>query len=236
RIAGAEADDQAISEHAVQRLHLVGEHRVGEQRDPRDERTEHDPGGLDRERAEQDARLQRGVVGSGDGPEMVEDEHTVEAQLLRSARGRQRLFRVVAELRKRQSDAQASAAAPMAPARSPSSAGTMLMTGRRSAASTRSANATRVGSNRTSPASTSPPPITNISGSKTLARFASPSASHQANRPKTARAPASPSMAARVTCSPRTASGSSPASSRTRGTWPAWAASRARRPSPLPDA
>ncbi len=96
--------------------------------------------------------------------------------------------------------------------------------------------AARVGASSSSPASASPPPTMTTSGSSRFSRLAMPSATHQANWRSTSNAPGSPSAAASVTCSPRTASGSPPARLTSPGAVPASAASRPRRPSPLPEA
>ena len=109
----------------------------------------------------------------------------------------------------------------MAPARSPSCGGDdahRRPVVRRPGRDRGSARAP--GSSSNSPASPRPPPMTTTSGSTMFTRFATPSATHHASSRITARAPASPSRAAAVTCSPRTASGSPPASSTIRADRP----------------
>ena len=69
-----------------------------------------------------------------------------------------------------------------------------------------------------------------------MARLARPRATHHPKRFMISRAGPSPSAAATVTCSPRTASASPPASATSRGASPAMAVSRPRAPRPLPDA
>ena len=219
---------------------------VGEESHPADQRPEADPRRDGRHRGQHRHRRQRGPVRPANGEQVVEAEHAVEpsASARRSRRGPgRRVGRTSAGRRRPSSFLPAVPVAPASEEGGADGAGLFAQPGgddvdRRAVVEglhqAGEGRPNRLEQDR--PAPTSPPPMTIVLGSKTLARLASPRASHQAKLAITAVAPGSPSAAARVTCSPRTASGSPPASSTRRGAAPTSAASRPSRPRPLPEA
>ena len=150
-VAGPEPGDQAARRHPVerQRARPPGPRRARARRAPPGARSR--PGPVAAATAPSTGKADRaGRSRRAHGPEVVEDEHAVEAELLGPAR-RVEGGGVVAERRQRHPDPHgtprtpsalrprrrgsgrrraATSAAPMAPARSPSRAGTILTSGR----------------------------------------------------------------------------------------------------------
>jgi hypothetical protein len=139
RVARPDRGEQASAADLLRGAERVGERCSWPQRCPRDERSDTDAGRLRGDRAQQREALQsRPAARRVAAPQMVEDEHGVEPRILGRARDADWNRGVVDERRQREADlrlghgrsSRAKMAAPTAPARSPSSAGTIGTGGR----------------------------------------------------------------------------------------------------------
>jgi hypothetical protein len=101
----AQGGDQTATGHPVQRDQAVDQDGVGHQPHPGHERAQHDAIGLHRQRSEQGEGMQGGAHALPDGPQVVEDEHAVEAGGFRSPSHGDRGLGVVPELRQCDPDA-----------------------------------------------------------------------------------------------------------------------------------
>ena len=237
---------------ALERHELRGEHGVGDEADPGHQRAEEralrraagGPSSVASAPRMREGR-QRRPLGLADGPDVVVAEHAVHAGGdRRRGRGerRRRACRGTSAARRRSASRHKPALArrqrarrPHRPARRrrrarspPAGAGRRPRPARR-----RWRGRTRAGGRPPAPR---PPPSTKHSGSSTPARLARPKPTHHPTSSMTCWAAGSPAAAAAETSSPRTLSGSPPASRTTSPSRPARAASRARTPSPAPEA